>query len=152
MGLRLAQFDQQIRTKGTRTDSSFANATIRQNDVKKAGQPTHVQEHAIIDYAQVLDQLRAALAAFIVELEEPKRTLPWRKLPLRGWRRAARVTTNQAARTHRPTPQGGSDRQFARANGSLAVTARTASLAFARATRPRVADKTEDVPHVCDGS
>ena len=76
MGLRLAQFDQQIRTKGTRTDSSFINATIRQNDVKKAGQPTHVQEHAIIDYAQVLDQLRAALTALIVELEEPKRTLP----------------------------------------------------------------------------
>ena len=70
-----------------------------------------MQEHAIIDYAQVLDQLRAALAALIVELEEPKRTLPWRKLSLRGWRR---VTTNQAARTHRPTPQGGSDRQFAR--------------------------------------
>jgi hypothetical protein len=34
-----------------------------------------VQEHAIIDYAQVLDQLHAALAA-LMELEEPKRTLP----------------------------------------------------------------------------
>ena len=113
MGLRLAQFDQQIRSEGTHTDSSFTNATIRRNDAKKAGQ-THVQEHAIIDYAHVLDQLRAALAALIVELEEPKRTLPWRKLSLRGWRRAARVTTNQAARTHRPMPQGGSDRQFAR--------------------------------------
>jgi hypothetical protein len=114
LNLRLAQFDQEIRSEGTRTDSSFANATIRQHDVKEAGQPTHVQEHAIIDYAQVLDQLRAALAALIVELEEPKRTLPWHKLPLRGWRRATRVTTNQAAPTHRPTPQGGSDRQFAR--------------------------------------
>ena len=114
LSLRLAQFDQQIRSEGTHTDSNFANATIRQHDVKEAGQPTYVQEHAIIDYAQVLDQLRAALAALIVELEEPKRTLPWRKLPLRGWRRTARVTTNQAARTHRPSPQGGSDRQFAR--------------------------------------
>jgi hypothetical protein len=114
LSLRLAQFDQAIRTEGTRTDSSFANATISQPDVKEAGQPTHVQEHAIVDYAQVLDQLRAALAALIVELEEPKRTLPWHKLPLRGWRRAARVTTNQAAGTHRPTPQGGSGRQFAR--------------------------------------
>ena len=76
MGLRLAQFDQQIRTKGTRTDSSFANATIRRRDVKESEQPTHVQEHAIVDYAQVLDQLRAALTALIVELEEPKRTLP----------------------------------------------------------------------------
>jgi hypothetical protein len=111
--LRLAQFDQQIRAEGTRTDSSFANATISQHDVKEAGQPTHVQEHAIIDYAQVLDQLGAALAALIVELEEPKRTRPWHKLPLRGRRRAARVTTNQAARTHRPTPQGSSDRQCA---------------------------------------
>ena len=111
--LRLAQFDQQIRTEGTRTDSSFANATIRQHDVKEAEQPTHVRERAIVDYAQVLDQLRAALAALIAELEEPKRTLPWHKLPVRGWRRAARVTTNQA-HTHRPTPQGGSDRQFAR--------------------------------------
>ncbi len=71
--------------------------------MKEAGQPTHVQEHAIIDYAQVLDQLRTALAALIVELEEPKRTFPWHKLPLRG-RRAARVTTHQAARTRRPTP------------------------------------------------
>jgi hypothetical protein len=114
LSLRLAQFDQAIRTEGTRTDSSFANATISQPDVKEAGQPTHVQEHAIVDYAQVLDQLRAALAALIVELEEPNRTLPWHKLPLRGLRRAARVTTNQAARAHRPTPQGGSNRQFAR--------------------------------------
>jgi len=76
LGLRLAQFDQQIRTEGTRTDSSFANATIRRRDVKESEQPTHVQEHAIVDYAQVLDQLRAALTALIVELEEPKRTLP----------------------------------------------------------------------------
>jgi hypothetical protein len=75
LGLRLAQFDQQIRTEGTRTDSSFANATIRRRDVKESEQPTHVQEHAIIDYAQVLDQLHAALAA-LMELEEPKRTLP----------------------------------------------------------------------------
>ncbi len=105
--LRLAQFDQQIRSEGTRTDSSFVNATIRQQRREGSwNSPTHVQEHAIIDYAQVLDQLRAALAALIVELEEPKRTLPWHKLPLRGWRRAARVTTNQAARTRRPTPQG----------------------------------------------
>ena len=114
MGLRLAQFDQQIRTEGTRTDSSFANATIRRRDVKESEQPTHVQEHAIVDYAQVLDQLRAALTALIVELEEPKRTLPWYKLPLRGSRRAARVATNQPARKHRATPQGGSGGQFAR--------------------------------------
>jgi hypothetical protein len=114
LSLRLAQFDQQIRSEGTHTDSSFANATIRQHDVKEAGQPTRVQEHAIIDYAQVLDQLRAASAALIVELEEPKRTLPWHKLPLRGSRRAARVTTNQPARKHRATPQGGSNGQFAR--------------------------------------
>jgi hypothetical protein len=72
----LAQFDQQIRTEGTRTDSSFANATIRRRDVKESEQPTHVREHAIVDYAQVLDQLRAALTALVVELEEPKRTLP----------------------------------------------------------------------------
>jgi hypothetical protein len=106
LSLRLAQFDQQIRTEGTRTDSSFANATIHQRDVKEAGQPTHVQEHAIVDYAEVLDRLRAALAALIVELEEPKRTLPWHKLSLRSWRRAARVTTNQPARKHRAAPQG----------------------------------------------
>ena len=30
LSLRLAQFDQQIRSEGTHTDSSFANATIRQ--------------------------------------------------------------------------------------------------------------------------
>jgi hypothetical protein len=114
LGLRLAQFDQQIRTEGTRTDSSFAIATIRRRDVKESEQPTHMQEHAIVDDAQVLDQFRAALAALIVELEAPKRTLPWHKLPLRGSRRAARVTTNQRARKHRATPKGGSDRQFAR--------------------------------------
>ena len=110
LSLRLAQFDQQIRSEGTHTDASFANATIRQQDVTEAGRPTHVPEHAIIDYAQVLDQLRAALAALIGELEEPKRKLPWHKLPLRGWRRAERVPTNQAGRAHRPTPRGGSDR------------------------------------------
>ena len=82
--------------------------------MKESEQPTRVQEHAIIDYAQVLDQLRVALAALIVELEETKRTLPWHKLPLRGSRRAARVTTNQPARKHRATPQGGSNGQFAR--------------------------------------
>ena len=109
-----------------------------------------MQEHAIIDYAQVLDQLRVALAALIVELEETKRMLRWHKLPLRGWRRAARVTTNQAARTHR-SAQGGSDAN-SRVDGSLTVIARTASLAFARAIHPRVTDQTEDVPDVCDGS
>ena len=109
LSLRLAQFDQQIRSEGTHTDSSFANATICQHDVKEAGQPTHVQEHAIIDYAQVLDQLRAALAALIVELEEPKRTLPWHKLPLRGRRVCARDdapggahASSDAARRLRP--------------------------------------------------
>jgi hypothetical protein len=146
LGLRLAQFDQQIRTEGTRTDSSFANATIRRRDVKESEQPTHMQEHAIVDYAQVLDQLRAALAALIVELEEPKRTLPWHKLPLRGSRRAARVTTNQPARKHRATPQGASG-GHSRVDGSLTVTARTASLAFAHAIH-----QTEDVPDVCGGS
>jgi hypothetical protein len=103
LSLRLAQFDQQIRSEGTRTDSSFANATLRQDDVKEAGQPAHVPEHAIVDYVEVLKRLRAALEALVVELEEPKRTLAWHKLPLRGWRRAARVTTKQATRTHRPT-------------------------------------------------
>ena len=44
--------------------------------MKESEQPTHVQEHALVDYAQVLDQLRAALTALIVELEEAKRTLP----------------------------------------------------------------------------
>ena len=95
LSLRLAQFDQQIRSEGTHTDSSFTNATIRQNDVKKAGQPTHVQEHAIVDYAQVLDQLRAALAALIVELEEPKRTLPSHKLP--PWLAACCASSDEPA-------------------------------------------------------
>ena len=107
LSLRLAQFDQQIRSEGTHTDASFANATIRQRDLKEAGRTTHVQEHAIIDYARVLDQLRAALAALIVELEEPKRKLPWHRSPLRGWRGAARETANQTRRTHRPTARGG---------------------------------------------
>ena len=31
LSLRLAQFDEQIRSEGTHTDSSFANATIRQH-------------------------------------------------------------------------------------------------------------------------
>ena len=44
--------------------------------MKEAGQPTHVQEHAIIDYAQVLDQLRAALAALIVDGRSPSGRSP----------------------------------------------------------------------------
>ena len=71
LGLRLGQFDQQIRTEGTRTDFSFSNATIRGSDANVTERPTYVQEHAIIDYAQVLEQLRAELAALIGELEKP---------------------------------------------------------------------------------
>ena len=100
LSLRLAQFDQQIRTEGTRTDSSFANATIRQHDAKEAEQPTHVQEHAIIDYAQVLDQLRAALAELVAELAQPERILLWHKLRFPKPRRAGRTTTKLQPRAH----------------------------------------------------
>ena len=58
LSLRLAQFDQEIRAEGTHTDSSFANATLRQGDPNEAGQPALVQEHPIVDYAQVLDRAR----------------------------------------------------------------------------------------------
>ena len=102
LSLRLAQFDQQIRSEGTRTDSSFANATLRQRDVKEAGQPAHVPEHAIVDYVQVLSRLRAALAELVAELEEPERTLFWYKLRLPKQRRAGRRTAKQEARTHPP--------------------------------------------------
>ena len=115
LSLRLRQFDQQIRSEGTRTDSSFANATLRQQgDVKEAGQPAHLPEHAIVDYAQVLEQLRAALAALLVELEEPVRTLPWRKLALPGRRRAVRTTADQAGGARQSSPHGGVGRQFTR--------------------------------------
>jgi hypothetical protein len=116
LSLRLAQFDQEIRAQGTHTDSSFANATLRQRDVKEAGQPADVQEHAIVDYAQVLDRLRAALAELVAELEEPERTFPWYKLRLPGPRRAGQTTTNPAARSSRPAR---ADRD------SLTLTART---------------------------
>jgi hypothetical protein len=103
LSMRLAQFDQEIHAQGTHTDSSFANASLRQVDANEAGQPTHVQEHAIVDYAQVLDQLRAALAELVAELAQPERTLPWRRLWLSEPRRAGR-TKKLAARSPRPAP------------------------------------------------
>jgi hypothetical protein len=99
---RLAKFDQEIRGEGTRTDSSFARGSLRERDVTEAGQPAYAPEHAIVDYAEVLDRLRAALAALIRELAEPEPTLPWRKLRLPGRRHAHRMTPAPRART-RPT-------------------------------------------------
>ena len=107
LSLRLAQFDLEIRAEGTHTDSSFANATLRQGDPNEGGQPALVQEHAIVDYAQVLDRLRAALAELVAELAQPERTLPWYKLRLPKPRRAGRTTTKLQARTH---PLGHADR------------------------------------------
>ena len=98
VSLRLAQFDQQIRAQGTHTDSIFANATLRQGDVNEAGQPKIVQEHAIVDYAQALDRLCAALAELVAELAQPERTQLWGKLRLPKPRRAQRTTTKLAAR------------------------------------------------------
>jgi hypothetical protein len=100
---RLANFDQEIRSEGTRTDSSFACGSLRERDVTEAGQPAHAPERAIVDYAEALGRLRAALAALIDELAEPERTL-WRKLRLPGRRRAARMTPAPAARAPRPAP------------------------------------------------
>jgi hypothetical protein len=104
LSLRLAQFDQEIRAQGTHTDSSFANATLRQGDANEAGQPALqpalMQEHAIVDYAQVLNRLRAALAELVAELAQPERTLPWYKLRLPKPRRAGGTTTKLQARTH----------------------------------------------------
>ena len=100
LSLRLAQFDQEIRAQGTHTDSSFANATLRQGDASEAGQPALVQEHAIVDYAQVLDRLRAALAELVAELAQPERTLLWYKLRFPKPRRAGRTTTKLQARAH----------------------------------------------------
>jgi hypothetical protein len=100
---RLAKFDQEIRSEGTRTDSSFASGSLRERDVTEAGQPAHAPERAIVDYAEVLGRLRATLAALIDELAEPERTL-WRKLRLPGRRRAARMTPAPAARAPRPAP------------------------------------------------
>ena len=80
LSLRLAQFDQEIRAQGTHTDSSFANATLRQGDANEAGQPALVQEHAIVDYAQALDRLRAALAELARSWRNRSGLLSWRKL------------------------------------------------------------------------
>ena len=93
LSLRLAQFDQQIRAQGTHTDSSFANATFRQGEANEVGQPALMQEHAIVDYAQVLDRLHAALAELVAELAQSERTAPWHKLRLPKPRRAVRTTT-----------------------------------------------------------
>ncbi len=77
---RLAQFDKEIRREGTRTDSSFAGGTLRPRDVQGAEDPPLAPEHAIVEYAEVLSQLRDALAALIEELTRPERLLSWRKL------------------------------------------------------------------------
>ena len=70
----------EIDAKATRTDSSFADGTLRPRDVQGSGQPALAPEHAIVEYAEVLTQLRDALAALIEELTRPERLLSWWKL------------------------------------------------------------------------
>jgi hypothetical protein len=103
---RLAQFDKEIRREGTRTDSSFVSGTLRSSDVLGAEEPAPVQgageaavtpEHAIVDYADVLTQLRDALATLIEELTRPPPPLSWRKLRVVP-RRAAEEKTDLIAR------------------------------------------------------
>jgi hypothetical protein len=91
---RLVKFDQEIRKQGTRTDSSFASGSLRERGVTEAGQPAYAPENAIVDYAEVLDRLRDALAALIEELSRPERP---RKLRLPVPRRAAEKTTDLVA-------------------------------------------------------
>jgi hypothetical protein len=112
---RLAQFDKEIRREGTRTDSSFLSGTLRPSHVQGAEEPAPVQgaeepapvqgagetaltpEHAIVDYAEVLTQLRDALATLIEELTRPPPPLSWRKLRAVA-RRAAEKKTDLIAR------------------------------------------------------
>jgi hypothetical protein len=103
---RLAQFDKEIRREGTRTDSSFVSGTLRPGDVQGAEAPAPLQgageaaltpEHAIVDYAEVLTQLRDALATLIEELTRPPPLLSWRKLRAVP-RRAAEEKTDLIAR------------------------------------------------------
>jgi hypothetical protein len=94
---RLAQFDKEIRREGTRTDSSFAGGTLRPSDVQGAEEPPLTPEHAIVDYAEVLTQLRDALATLIEELTRPPPLLSWRKLRAVP-RRAAEEKTDLIAR------------------------------------------------------
>jgi hypothetical protein len=150
---RLAKFDQEIRGEGTRTDSSFARGSLRERDATEAGQPAYAPEHAIVDYAEVLDRLRAALAALIRELAEPEPTLPWRKLRLPGRRHADRMTRRRGrapvrrtamairrphhARRAQPPSGAPIDRLFVRTRFELTSQsrARTASLTLASAKR-----------------
>jgi hypothetical protein len=115
---RLAQFDKEIRREGTRTDSSFVSGTLRPSDVQDAEKPSPVQgagetaltpEHAIVDYAEVLTQLRDALATLIEELTRPPPPLSWRKLRAVPRRAAEKKTDLIARHKSRRTKDGRRD-------------------------------------------
>jgi hypothetical protein len=76
--LRLAQFDKEIQDKGIKTDSHFVSGTMaRRTD---DGDISYERKQAIVDYVEVLEQLRQALMDLQKELAKPPRILPWTHL------------------------------------------------------------------------
>jgi hypothetical protein len=94
-GLRLKQFDAEIKRDSVRTDAHFQFGTLMPGSETAEAPTTYSPTRAMIDYVEVLGQLRRALIDLLKELAKPSEGAPWRRF----WRVAlqpfahGRITT-----------------------------------------------------------
>lgn len=77
--LRLKQFDAEIKRDSVRTDAHFQFGTLTPRSETAEGPTIYSPTRAIIDYAEVLGQLRRALIDLLKELAKPIEGAPWRR-------------------------------------------------------------------------
>jgi putative oxidoreductase len=78
--LRLAQFDAEIRRVNVTTEEHFQAGTLTPSLGTAEGDVIYVPKRAIVDYVEVLGQLRRSLAELQAELAKTPRGSPWRRL------------------------------------------------------------------------
>jgi hypothetical protein len=77
---RLARFDKEIGQADVKTDSHFEYGSLKAVEENADGSTTYRPEDAIVDYVDVLDRLRRALAELRNELEKAPRLSSWDRL------------------------------------------------------------------------
>lgn len=82
---RLAEFDREISDDNVKTDSTFERATVRKVRDTAGGAASHAPDDAIVDYVNVLETLREALASLRTELAKSATRPAWRRLFARFW-------------------------------------------------------------------
>jgi hypothetical protein len=93
--LRLKQFDAEIKRDSVRTDAHFQFGTLTPGSETAEGPTTYSPTRAIIDYVEVLGQLRRALIDLLKELAKPSEGAPWRRF----WRVALQPFTHTRTAT-----------------------------------------------------